>query len=70
MCDASRRTVFVNAAYSFSGTEIIGMTVGEAENPRKTVPKAIKRVFWVGVVAHHKLVQIPAWLTASPLRVS
>ncbi|PWN47723.1 amino acid permease [Violaceomyces palustris] len=38
--------VFVQAAFSFSGTEIIGIAVGEVENPRKNVPKAIKRVFW------------------------
>ncbi|WVR08716.1 hypothetical protein IAU60_005774 [Kwoniella sp. DSM 27419] len=38
--------VFVQAAFSFLGTEIIATTLGEAENPRKTVPKAIKRVFF------------------------
>ncbi|ODN77929.1 hypothetical protein L202_05028 [Cryptococcus amylolentus CBS 6039] len=38
--------VFVQAAFSFIGTEIIATTIGEAENPRKTVPKAIKRVFF------------------------
>lgn len=38
--------VFVAAAFSFAGTEIIGVAVGETENPRKNVPKAIKRVFW------------------------
>ncbi|WVQ86137.1 hypothetical protein IAT38_008305 [Cryptococcus sp. DSM 104549] len=39
-------SVFVQAAFSFIGTEIIATTLGEAENPRKTVPKAIKRVFF------------------------
>jgi len=38
--------VFVQAAFSFIGTEIIATTLGEAENPRKTVPRAIKRVFF------------------------
>ncbi|WVQ82120.1 hypothetical protein IAT38_004248 [Cryptococcus sp. DSM 104549] len=38
--------VFVQAAFSFIGTEIIATTLGEAENPRKTVPRAIKRVFY------------------------
>jgi amino acid transporter len=28
------------------GTEIIATTIGEAQNPRKAVPKAIKRVFF------------------------
>lgn len=36
--------VFISAAFSLAGTEIVGMTVGEVENPRKNVPKAIKRV--------------------------
>ena len=31
---------------SFPGTELIGVTVGEAQNPRKTIPKAIKLTFW------------------------
>jgi len=35
--------VFVQASFSFAGVEIIGMTVGEVENPRKNVPKAIRR---------------------------
>lgn len=38
--------VFVQSAFSFAGTEIIGVAVGEVQNPRKNVPKAIKRVFW------------------------
>lgn len=29
---------------AFAGTEIVGVTVGEVENPRKNVPKAIKRI--------------------------
>ena len=36
--------VFISAAFAFAGTEIVGVTVGEVENPRKNVPKAIKRV--------------------------
>ena len=39
-------SVFVTAAFSFSGTELIGMTSAETENPRKTLPKATKQVFW------------------------
>ncbi|KAI8320303.1 lysine-specific permease [Martensiomyces pterosporus] len=34
------------AAFSFQGTEIIGVTVGESANPRRDVPKAIRSVFW------------------------
>ncbi|KAL8286128.1 hypothetical protein RQP46_004616 [Phenoliferia psychrophenolica] len=39
-------TVFVQAAFSFLGTEIVALTAGEAENPQRTVPKAIKKVFY------------------------
>ncbi len=28
------------------GTELVGVTVGEAQNPRKTVPRAIKLTFF------------------------
>ncbi|KAH7312788.1 amino acid permease-domain-containing protein, partial [Rhizoctonia solani] len=37
------------AAFSFIGTEIVAVTVGEAENPRRNIPKAIRRVFWLPV---------------------
>ncbi|GAA5835018.1 hypothetical protein JCM11251_000139 [Rhodosporidiobolus azoricus] len=43
---ASFWTVFVQAAFSFLGTEIVALTAGEAENPRRNFPKAINRVFW------------------------
>jgi amino acid transporter len=39
-------SVFVQAAFSFIGTEILATTLGEAENPRRTVPRAIRSVFW------------------------
>lgn len=38
--------VLMIAGFSFQGTEIVGVTAGEAENPEVTVPKAIKSVFW------------------------
>lgn len=38
--------VFLIAGYSFQGTELIGVTAGESENPEKTIPKAVKQVFW------------------------
>ncbi|KAJ2801774.1 hypothetical protein H4R21_002672 [Coemansia helicoidea] len=34
------------AAFSFQGTEIVGVTVGECANPRREVPRAIRSVFW------------------------
>ncbi|KAM0712105.1 hypothetical protein Q7P37_011199 [Cladosporium fusiforme] len=36
----------VTAVFAFLGTELIGVTVGEAENPRRNVPRAIKLTFW------------------------
>ncbi|KAF8959041.1 amino acid permease/ SLC12A domain-containing protein [Flammula alnicola] len=38
--------VLTNALFAFIGTELIGVTVGEAENPRKNIPTAIRRTFW------------------------
>lgn len=39
-------SVFVVAGFSFQGTELIGITAGETEDPEKSLPKAIKQVFW------------------------
>lgn len=38
--------VFVNAAFAFSGTELVGLAAAETANPRKSLPTAIKQVFW------------------------
>lgn len=32
--------------FSFGGTELIGITAGEADNPKESIPKAIKQVIW------------------------
>lgn len=39
-------TVFVTAAFSFAGSELIGLASAESAEPRKSVPKAAKQVFW------------------------
>ncbi|PPJ55243.1 hypothetical protein CBER1_04307 [Cercospora berteroae] len=39
-------SVFVTAAFSFSGTELVGLAAAESENPQKALPSAIKQVFW------------------------
>lgn len=39
-------SVFVTAAFAFSGTELVGLAAAEAENPAKNLPSAIKQVFW------------------------
>lgn len=38
--------VFVVAAYSFQGTEIVGNSAGESEDPKRDVPRAIRSIFW------------------------
>jgi len=38
--------VFVTAAFSFSGTELVGLAAAESTNPGKQLPGAIKQVFW------------------------
>ncbi|GME72906.1 unnamed protein product [Ambrosiozyma monospora] len=38
--------VFVTAAFSFGGTETCGMAAAETADPRKSLPKATKQVFW------------------------
>lgn len=39
-------TVFVTASYSLAGSEMVGLAAAETANPKKTLPKAIKQVFW------------------------
>ncbi|KAM0751784.1 hypothetical protein T439DRAFT_379874 [Meredithblackwellia eburnea MCA 4105] len=38
--------VFVTAAFSFAGTELIGLAASETPDPRKTMPGAVKGTFW------------------------
>lgn len=38
--------VFVVAAFSFGGTELVGLAAAESNNPRKAIPMATKQVFW------------------------
>jgi amino acid transporter len=39
-------SVFVTAAFSFSGTELVGLAAAESRNPLRSLPGAIKQVFW------------------------
>ena len=38
--------VFMIAGFSFQGSELIGVTAGEAKDPTTSIPKAIKQTFW------------------------
>lgn len=40
-------SVFVTAAFSYSGTELVGVSAAESINPRYTIPRASKRSFWL-----------------------
>lgn len=37
---------FVSAAFAFAGTELVGLAAAETKDPRKSLPSAIKQVFW------------------------
>lgn len=39
-------SVFVTAAFSYAGTELVGLAAAESSNPAKALPGAIKQVFW------------------------
>jgi len=45
-------TVFVSAAFSFAGTELVGLAATETPNPRKALPAAVKQTFWRVVVIY------------------
>ena len=36
-------SVFVNAAFAYAGTELVGLAAAEAADPRKSLPKASKQ---------------------------
>ncbi|KAI7858426.1 amino acid permease/ SLC12A domain-containing protein [Circinella umbellata] len=39
-------SVLLSAGFSFQGTEVVGITAGEAKNPTKTLPRAIRNTFY------------------------
>lgn len=43
-------SVLVNAAFSYGGCEMVAVAAGEAEDPRRNIPKAVRRTFWRIVV--------------------
>lgn len=38
--------VVMIAAFSFQGTEMVGIAAGESEDPERTIPKATRQIFW------------------------
>ncbi|CCE91507.1 amino acid permease TDEL_0C06180 [Torulaspora delbrueckii] len=45
----------INAAFTYQGTELVGITAGEAANPRKSVPRAIKKVVFRILVFYYPI---------------
>lgn len=39
-------SVMVNATFAYLGTELVGVTAAEAQNPRRSIPKAIRLTFF------------------------
>ncbi|KAH8144300.1 uncharacterized protein LAJ45_11725 [Morchella importuna] len=37
---------FVNACFAFGGSEVICVAASETTNPRRNIPKAVRRTFW------------------------
>lgn len=54
--------VFLIAGFSFQGTELVGVAAGEADNPRKSIPQAIKRTFWRLVIFYILAIGIISFL--------
>ena len=38
--------VFIQATFSYGGSEMVVIAAGETEAPRRNIPKAVRRVFW------------------------
>lgn len=38
--------VFLLSGFAFQGTELIGVAAGEAKDPKKSIPRAVKQIFW------------------------
>lgn len=45
-------SVLVTAAFAYSGSEVVGLTAAEQEDPKRDMPRSIKKVFWrIGLVS-------------------
>lgn len=75
----------INAAFTYQGTELVGITAGEAANPRKAVPRAINKVvfrivlfyimslFFIGLLVPYndpRLSSTTAVIASSPFVIS
>ena len=46
MCIRDRLMALVVVMFSFGGTELIGITAGETEDPKTTIPRATNDIIW------------------------
>ncbi|SCU95360.1 LAMI_0F02168g1_1 [Lachancea mirantina] len=75
----------INAAFTYQGTELVGISAGESANPRKSVPKAINKVvfrillfyigslLFVGLLVPYddpKLVSTSSFISSSPFVIA
>lgn len=59
---------FVIAGTLYAGTEMVGVAAGEAGNPSKAVPRAIKQVFWrILIVSDALCAGLRSWLSLTAL---
>ncbi|KAL9716066.1 hypothetical protein Ac2012v2_000510 [Leucoagaricus gongylophorus] len=57
--------VMTQAAFSFIGTEIVAIAAGEAKNPRRNIPRAIRRVYIRIILFYIGGVIVIGWLVPS-----
>jgi amino acid transporter len=38
--------VFIQATFAYGGSEMCVIAAGETQDPRRNIPKAVRRVFW------------------------
>lgn len=57
-------SVFVTAAFSYSGIEMTAVSAAESMNPRETIPKAAKRTFWLITASYVSILTLIGCLVA------
>lgn len=58
-------SVFVTAAFSYSGIEMTAVSAAESKNPRETIPKAAKRTFWLITISYVTILTLIGCLVPS-----
>ncbi|KAI9508894.1 amino acid permease-domain-containing protein [Russula earlei] len=53
--------VFVTASFAYGGTESLGITAGETENPGRNMPRVVKFVFWRCIIYVVLIINAVPW---------